>query len=210
MHHHGAIKLTRDIGLIGSSKISAPFKLRLNQTFLVSLMQHPDCVVVVNPWERRHNSFEFSRVALEQFQLFTSILQNSRGNVGQHSFGQCEHIFKASKSHFRLDHPELCQVSPGFGFLCSKRRTKTVNLAKGSGSRFVVKLARLRQVRLLAFEIVDFEKSSRSFTRSWCEYGRIAECESIVVEKISNGLHHRVPHLQYRVLPSRAEPQVPM
>jgi len=77
-------------------------------------MQHPDCVVVVNPWERRHNSFEFGRVALEQFQLFTSILQNSRGNVGQHSFGQCEHIFKSSKSHFRLDSRESARRAYDF------------------------------------------------------------------------------------------------
>ena len=69
-------------------------------------------------------------------------------------------------------------------FLSAERRTETIDFAKRRRRRFVVELTRLRQISLLAVEVIDFKKRRRSFTGGGREDWRISKREAIVVEKV--------------------------
>src|SRR6185369_6016012 len=112
-------------------------------------------------------------------------------------------------SHLGFDHPELREMAARLRLLRPKRRTKTVNFPKRGGGRFVVELSRLRQVSLLAFEVINLKERRRSFTRRRRKNRRIEQRETVVVEKVSHGLHDRVPHFQHCVLPARTQPKMP-
>src|SRR6185369_3414100 len=54
MDHHRSIKLARDIRLVGRTKVSTPFELRLERAFLKSLVQNLHRIVVMQTRKRRH------------------------------------------------------------------------------------------------------------------------------------------------------------
>src|SRR5439155_24644446 len=135
-----------------------------------------------------------------------TILQYTQGDVREKSLRKIHRVIERRIGHFRLDHPEFGEVPSRFRFLGAKSRAKAIDLSKGGGGRFVVKLARLRQVSFLATKIIYFEQCGRSLAGCRREDRSVAEREAIVVEKIAHCLYHRVTHLQDRVLFLRTQP----
>ena len=98
-------------------------------------------------------------------------------------------------------------MPPGLGFFGSEGRSEAINFAQRFGGRLVIELARLSEKRLV-FEIFHFEQSRGAFARRRRQYRRIAECESIVVEKVANGFDNFVADFQNRSLAHRTDPKM--
>src|SRR5699024_1362317 len=60
--------------------------------------------------------------------------------------GQVHTVFQVIKSHFRLDHPELCQMPGGIGVFCPEGRSEGIDVPKRHRSEFAFQLSGDSQV----------------------------------------------------------------
>src|SRR5262249_35787762 len=157
-------KLTRYVSLIGSTEVTAPLKLVLELALRVRILEHLYCIVVLKPWKWRGDLFQFRHISLKLRELSAPVLQHPMHDERDELFRQHHYVVQIGIRHFGLDHPKLCQMAPGLGLLRAKRWSETVDLAKGSRSRFVVELPRLRQVSLRVFKVIHLEQRGRAFT----------------------------------------------
>src|SRR5215213_1243041 len=81
MDHYRLFKLTRNIRFVRRAEVATPFELRLQCTLFKSLMKKLHRLVVMNARKWRRDSFQFRRVALQHFQLFTSLFEHLRRDV---------------------------------------------------------------------------------------------------------------------------------
>ena len=98
-------------------------------------------------------------------------------------------------------------MAPRLRFLCAKGWTEAVHLAERRGGGLVIELSVLRQVRLV-LEIFHFEKSGCAFARGGREYGRIAQREAVVIEKVAHRFDDLVTDFQNGALPRRSNPEM--
>ena len=108
---------------------------------------------------------------------------------------------------FGLDHPELGQMAAGFRFLRAKGWPEGVHLAQRHRRGFDIKLAGLRQKRLLV-EIIDRKQRGGAFAGGGREDRRIGQGEAAVVKEVARRLDDLRAHAQDRCLARRAHPQM--
>src|SRR6185436_13951323 len=106
-------------------------------------------------------------------------------------------------SHLGFYHPELGQVATRLRFLRAEGWPKTISLSQSGSGGFVIELPRLREIRLLAVEIVHFKKRSGTFARCGRKDWRVGKCEAIVIQEVAHGLNYRVANFQNCMLPAR-------
>ena len=73
--------------------------------------------------------------------------------IFQEILSQIHILVDIDECHFRLNHPELCQVARGVGVFSAEGRAECVDGSEGGGSEFPFKLPRHCQCRWLAEEI---------------------------------------------------------
>ncbi len=76
--------------------------------------------------------------------------------------------------------------------------------------RFVIKLAGLREIDLLVFEIIHFEERGGAFAGGGREDGRIDQREAVRIEIIANAFDYFVADAEDGVLAFAAQPQMAM
>src|SRR5689334_12646545 len=94
-----------------------------------------------------------------------------------------------------------------FRFFRAERWAKGINLAQGHGSRFDIKLARLREIRLL-FKIVDREKGGGALACGRSDDRGVSQGEAVVVEEIAGSLDDLGAHTKNGGLALRAHPEM--
>lgn len=105
-----------------------------------------------------------------------SILHNEFNEL----FGKLHIVFEMHVRDLRLDHPNLGEVPTRRRFLRAKGRAETIHFTEGQCLRFLVKLAVLRQIRLLA-EIIDFKKCAGAFRSRRREHRCVDECKASAI-----------------------------
>src|SRR5579871_1067301 len=100
-------------------------------------------------------------------------------------------------------------MAPRFRLFRAKCRSKRIDLSQCHGRRFHVKLARLREVRLI-LEVIYREQRGCALARCRRNDRRISERESALVEKIASRFDDLSAYPQDGCLPLRANPQMPM
>ncbi len=90
-----------------------------------------------------------------------------------------------------LDHPELGEVAARLRLLGAEGRAEAVDLAERRRRGLHVELARLREVGVLAVEVVGLEEGGRALARAGREDGRVDEREAVAVEVVADGLDDR-------------------
>ena len=130
----------------------------------------------------------FDGIALQHFQLFLPVLEHAADDINHQLFGHALHFFEIGVSHLRLHHPELGQVAARLRFFRAKGRPEAVHFAERHRVRFVVKLAGLRQIHFLVFEVIHFEQRRGAFARRRREDRRIHQREAVRIEVIANRL----------------------
>ncbi len=111
MHHHRPVELFRQVSFVRRSEITAPFKSILELALLVRGLQHLHRIVVLKPRKRRLDYFQLRYVALELGQFLAPILQHTPDDERDELFGETHHVVQICECDFRLDHPELRQVT---------------------------------------------------------------------------------------------------
>ncbi len=142
-------------------------------------------------------------------QVDAPLLQATLHDKGDESLGQFHHIVEFGVGNFRFDHPELSEMAPRLRFFRAKGGTERIHLAQRHSGRFHIKLARLREKRLLV-EIVDGEERAGAFTRRRSNDGRIGQREAAFVEEVARRLDDLGPHSQNRRLPLGSHPEMPV
>ena len=99
-------------------------------------------------------------------------------------------------------------MTAGLGLLGAEGRPEAVDLAEGHGIRLVVELARLRQVRFLIVEVIDFEQRGGAFAGGGREYRRIDQRKAVIIEIIAHRFDDFVANPNNGVLPLRAKPEM--
>jgi len=107
--------------------------------------------------------------------------------------------------HLRLHHPEFREVPPRLRFLRAERRPEAVHFAERHGRSFVIELARLRQIRLLVFEVIDFEQRRVPSQAAGVKIGVFHQREPVGIEVIPHRANDFMPHPQNGVLPLAAK-----
>ena len=209
MHHHRLIELRREISFVGRPKIAAPLEFCFQHALGVAFLQILHCVVVTDAGKRRLNLFELGKVAANGLQVHTPPLQAALHDETDQSLRQIHQVIEFGISNFRFDHPELGEVTARLRFLRAKRWTKRIHFAQRHRRGFDVKLAGLREVRLLV-EIIDGEECARAFASRRSENRRIGERESSLVETIAHRFDNLRTHPQNRSLPLRPHPKMPV
>ncbi|MNW60733.1 hypothetical protein D3C74_387440 [compost metagenome] len=87
-------------------------------------MQEFNRIIISDTRERRFDFLQLADVSTHSLKLCFAIRQNGLYNKRNELFLYLKAFLMVGKSHFRLDHPELDQVTTGFGFLCAERRSK--------------------------------------------------------------------------------------
>ena len=96
----------------------------------------------------------FVHKGVEKLHLLRAVLQHMADDVFRHIFGQGHVVFQVGKGDLRFDHPKLRRMAAGVGVFRAERGAKGIGLAKGQGKRLRFQLARHRQVRGGAEEIL--------------------------------------------------------
>ena len=203
MNHDGLIELLRDGRLVASAKIAAPLKLGS------LLLRNLDRFVVRHTRKRRHNFLQLRQIAFEDFQFLPPPLEHTLNDERNEALGQIHHVLDGRVGNLGFDHPEFCEMPPGFGFFSAERWAEAIDLAEGRGCRFAVQLPGLRQ-ECFVIEIFHFEERCCAFASRGGEYRRVTEREAVVVQEISRGFDDLVADFENGALPRRADPQVPM
>ena len=74
----------------------------------------------------------------------------------------------------------------------------------------VIKLARLRQINLLVFEVIHLEQGSCAFARGRRKNRRIDQSESVRIEIIANAFDHLMTNADGGMLAAASQPEMPM
>src|SRR5205823_6357831 len=111
--------------------------------------------------------------------------------------------------HFRLDHPELGEVTPRLGFLGAKRRTERVDLPERRSGRLAIKLSGLREVCLSLLEVIRLEQAT-AFADRCREDRRVDAQKATLVKEIVDRLLDLIAYRKDRALPITAKPEVPV
>src|SRR6266487_7096547 len=90
---------------------------------------------------------------LDESHVFSAIGQDIFDNSFQECLGQGHVVAEIIESHFRLDHPELREMSGRVGILRSESWPKGIYLSEGAGEGFYLKLAAHGQVSWTMEEI---------------------------------------------------------
>ncbi len=158
LHHHRRLEvLLGQIALVLGGEIDTPGDRELE--LLAAVFQHFDGVGVVNLGEVGGNEAlqtadgVLVNVLSEELQIVATLGQYGVEDILQHGFGQGGVIFQIVERHFRLDHPELGQVTAGVGVFGAEGRPEGVDLGEGAGIGFGVQLAGYGQEGLFAEEI---------------------------------------------------------
>ena len=94
-------------------------------------------------------------------------------------------------------------------FLCPECWTKGVGLAKSHGTRLLVQLTRLTQIRWLS-KVFGLEQSGGSLTRIGRENGGVQQQVVALVEVVADGADTQVAYFENGMLLFGAHPQMPM
>ncbi len=100
-------------------------------------------------------------------------------------------------------------MTAGLGLLGAERRTETVGPPERHRVGLVIELSALREVGSLVVEVLHRKERRGAFARRRREDRRIGEDEAAVVEEVAHGVDDFVANPQDRLLPRRADPQVP-
>ncbi len=78
------------------------------------------------------------------------------------AFAKLDHVFKVCVGSLGLEHPEFGEMAARLRFFGAKRGPERIYLAERRGGRFHVKLARLREIRLLVVDVIHLKECA------WC------------------------------------------
>ena len=148
MHHHRAVELRAEPGLVGRAEVVAVFEWRFQMAVLVGLVEH-------RRRPRRSAGAERAARCLASLAGSRPITVSSGARFFRTLCTMCERKFSASSSrpsrsqigHLRLDHPELGQVAAGLRLFRAEGRAEAVDLAQRQSRGLDIKLAGLRQDR---------------------------------------------------------------
>ncbi|GBE29623.1 hypothetical protein BMS3Bbin04_00644 [bacterium BMS3Bbin04] len=163
--------------------------------------------VVMHPSERSTHSFQLADVTFEHIQFVTSFVEHTFNDVHGHVFGQLHITFQIHKGDFRFNHPELCQVTAGFGFLRSECRAESINATMSHCTSFGVQLAGLRQ-ECYGVEVFRLEQVGSAFDSVRSEHGRVKAYEAAIVEEVPDSPDDFMTNPQHRMLLFRSQPEV--
>ena len=122
-------------------------------------------------------------------------------------FRNLHDVIESGIRHFRFDHPEPGDMLAGLRFFRAKCWPEGVHLPQRHRHRFGVKLARLRQKRLI-LKIIDREKRGRSLAGCGRDDGRIGQSEAALVKKVTRRFDDFCPDSKDGRLALRAHPQM--
>src|SRR5581483_1663259 len=170
-------------------------------------LQQLDRIAIGNAREGTLHIFEPRQIALENLQLLGAAVHRAPDDVFDEFLRELLQPVELEERHLRLHHPELHEMAARLRLLGAERRAEAVDTAEGSSSRLEIKLAGLRQERLLA-EVVRLEQRRRSLSRVGGEDRRIDQDEIAIVEKVANRFLDLIANAQDRMLILRAQPEM--
>src|SRR5262249_18284192 len=113
MNHYRPVEMARNIGLVRSPKVAAPFKARLKLAFGLTFLQHLYRIVVVRPRKRRRYVVELRGITLELCKLASSVLEHAVNDEADELLCELHYVIQLRISNFRLHHPEFSQMAAG-------------------------------------------------------------------------------------------------
>src|SRR6185312_2970200 len=152
--------------------------------FRVAVLKNLDRFVIGDAREWSFDVFQLGYITANRLQVVRASRQNTLHNVADEVLRQLHDVIELGVGDFRLHHPELSQVAARFRFFCTERWTKRVDLAQRHGRGFNVKLAGLREVRLL-IKVIDRKQRGGSLARRRRKDGRISKGKAAIIKEIS-------------------------
>ena len=129
--------------------------------------------------------------------------------MGDKILSETHIILQIIECDFRLNHPEFCQVTAGFGFFSTECRSKTVDFTKSHCRRFAIQLSGLGQIGF-ASEIISGKKRCGPFRGIRCEDRCIDQDKIAGVEKFPGRADDFMTDTHNSMLACRTQPQVPV
>ena len=124
-------------------------------------------------------------IALEDLQIVTTAFERAFHEVRDQVFLEPHVIVRIVPGDFRLEHPELGEVTARLGFFGAERRPEGVDLPERRRGGFAVQLTGLGEVGLL-LEVVDLEQARTAFADRAGDDRCIYAEEATLIEEIVN------------------------
>src|SRR5579859_3612224 len=209
MHHHRLVKLRRQVSFIGGAEITAPFELGFQGAFGMAFLQILNRVVIADAREGWDDFLQLGNITADRLQVGAPPLQAALHDETDQAFGEFHYVIEGGICDLGFDHPELGEMAASLGFLRAKGWAEGIDLAQRHRRRFDIKLARLRQIRLL-FEIIHRKLRSGAFAGGGRDDRRIGQRKAAFVEEVAGCLDDFSAHAQDRRLALRAYPEMAM
>ena len=91
---------------------------------------------------------------VQELHIIRTVIQRPFHTIFDELFCQVHVVCNVVESHFRLNHPELCQVAGSVGVFGTERRTECVDSAQSSSCQLTFQLTGNSQTCLLTEEII--------------------------------------------------------
>ena len=215
--------LFHQITFVFGSQVYSPVNRKLKLvSFSNSIFQNLDtlCIRQTNEIILQHTLQTFNQALVEhivqELHIIRTVIQRPFHTIFNELFCQVHIVSNVVESHFRLNHPELCQVAGSIGVFSTECRTECIDSTHRRSSQFTFQLAGYSQTCLLAEEVVIIrdrtsfvflqviqthgsylEHLSGTFTVRPCD-NRCMEIEkSLFMEKLVNSNRHVVTNAEH-------------
>ncbi len=91
---------------------------------------------------------------IEELHIVGTVVQSPLYTIFDEIFRQVHIVRNIIERHFRLNHPELCQVAGSIGILGTERRTECIDGSQCSSGKFAFQLSGNSQAGLLSEEVI--------------------------------------------------------
>ena len=124
------------------------------------LLQEADGIIITYSFERFRNvAFESIDIPFKCFKGLRCTVDNPLNQGLDIGFLQVKGLFMGQEGILCIHHPELRQVTAGFGFFGTENWSKVKDTTQSHGTSFQIKLTRLAQESGLT-EVICFKKLS--------------------------------------------------
>src|SRR5208337_984322 len=120
-----------------------------------------------------------------------------------------EEAVEIHEGDLRLDHPELGEVTAGFGFFRAESGAEAVDLAQGEGGGLDIKLAGLGEEGGVA-KVIDGKESGGALAGRGSQDGRIGADKAVGIKVLGGGAHDLGTNAEDGGLARGADPEMAM
>src|SRR6266403_4832765 len=202
MDEDGAIEGAGDDGLLVAAEVVAEFG------GIAVLVEHGDSVFIADAGERGLDVFELRSVALQCFELARFVLEDTLHDGADETLAERNDFLELDVGGFRLEHPELREMTARLRFFSAEGRAEGVDPAESHRDGFGVELAALRQVGFLVVDVIHFEEGGRAFAGGGGEHGRVGKRVALAIHEFARGADGLGANAEDGSLAGRSNPQM--